>query len=89
MNHNEDCCCPCCQIPRLEKTIAEQTEQIRQEERASQELKKGLDLAVAENRQQAERIELLEASLKFQIDLGDKFQAENARLNNIIERTGQ
>ena len=40
-------------------------------------------------KQQAERIELLEKSLKFQIDLGDKFQAENARLNNIIERTGQ
>jgi len=33
-------------------------------------------------RQQAERIELLEASLKFQIDLGDKFQAENLRLDN-------
>ena len=28
MNHNENCCCPCCQIPRLEKTIAEQAEQI-------------------------------------------------------------
>ena len=33
-------------------------------------------------KQQAERIELLEKSLKFQIDLGDKFQAENARLDN-------
>ena len=30
MIHKEDCCCPCCQIPRLEKTIAEQAEQIRQ-----------------------------------------------------------
>ena len=29
MNHKEDCCCPCCQIPRLEKTIAEQAEQIK------------------------------------------------------------
>ena len=28
MIHKEDCCCPCCQIPRLEKTIAEQAEQI-------------------------------------------------------------
>ena len=28
MIHKEDCCCPCCQIPRLEKTIAEQGEQI-------------------------------------------------------------
>ena len=28
MIHKENCCCPCCQIPRLEKTIAEQAEQI-------------------------------------------------------------
>ena len=32
--------------------------------------------------QQAEQIEALEKSLKFQIDLGDKFQDENARLDN-------
>jgi len=76
-------------IMGMREKLRQQAEQIRQEERASQELKKGLDLAVAENRQQAERIELLEASLKFQIDLGDKFQAENLRLNNIIERAGQ
>ena len=34
MNHKEDCCCPCCQIPRLEKTIAEQAEQIAMLEKA-------------------------------------------------------
>ena len=28
MNHKDDCTCPICQIPRLEKTIAEQAEQI-------------------------------------------------------------
>ena len=37
-------------------------------------------------RQQAERIELLEKSLKFQIDLGDKFQAENARLKQELNK---
>ena len=31
---------------------------------------------------ETERIELLEKSLKLQIDLGDKFQAENTRLDN-------
>ena len=35
---------------------------------------------------ETERIELLEKSLKLQIDLGDKFQAENLRLNNSNQR---
>ena len=56
-------CCSC--------KVTEQAEQIRQEERASQELKKGLDLAVAEVKQQAEQIERLKKAI-------ERFYGENA-----------
>ena len=70
------------EINSREKTIAEQAEQIAELQDEIAWLKKtpsGQDQIIIK---QAERIELLEKSLKFQIDLGDKFQAENARLDN-------
>ena len=64
MNHKEDCCCPCCQIPRLEKTIAEQTVQIAM-------LEKAVDTGVeAEEKLEAENKrlkEVLNESFKLQV----------------------
>ena len=55
MNHKDDCTCPICQIPRLEKTIAEQTEQIAM-------LEKAVDTGVeAEEKLEAENKRLKEA----------------------------
>ena len=56
MNHKEDCTCPICQIPRLEKTIAEQAEQIRQ-------LINLVALAEGRDTKQTEQISKLRAEL--------------------------
>ena len=54
--HKEDCTCPICQIPRLEKTIAEQAEQIRQ-------LINLVALAEGRDTKQTEQISKLRAEL--------------------------
>ena len=69
MNHNENCCCPCCQIPRLEKTIAEQAEQIATLQKIGLTLNQENRTLVDENQRLKKQVELHKQTLIQKIGL--------------------
>ena len=69
MNHKDDCTCPICQIPRLEKTIAEQTEQIAMLEKAVDTGVEAEEKLEAENKRLKKQVELHKQTLIQKIGL--------------------